>query len=123
MVQFVGNESVADCGVVLVRIPRSVGQEGVVPIPLRDRASEPLMKGLCGEVQHRFAKYDLRDAEVFRDLIQRGFVLTSDRDDVAAELGWVGLGHGHGHGHGDILPAETNLHRSGVNQTGASPMP
>ena len=117
MVQFVGNESVADCGVVLVRIPRSVGQEGVVPIPLRDRASKPLMKGLCGEVQHRFAKYDLRDAEVFRDLIQRGFVLTSDRDDVAAELGWVGLGHS------DILPAETNLHRSGVNQTGASPMP
>ncbi|MET4705896.1 hypothetical protein, partial [Frigoribacterium sp. UYMn621] len=31
------------------------------------------------------------------------------------ELEWVGLGHG------DILPAETNLHRSGVNQTGGSP--
>ena len=65
---------------------------------------------------NRFPKYDLRDAEVFRDLIQRGFVLTSDRDDVAAELGWVGLGHG------DILPAETNLHRSRVNQTGAAPI-
>ena len=43
-------------------------------------------------------------------------MLTSDRDDVAAELGWVGLGHG------DILPAETNLHRSRVNQTGAAPI-
>ena len=29
--------------------------------------------------------------------------------DIAPELGWVGLGHA------DILPAETNLHRSGVN--------
>ena len=29
--------------------------------------------------------------------------------DNAPELGWVRLGHA------DILPAETNLHRSGVN--------
>ena len=63
----------------------------------------------------QFARHDLRDSEVLRDLGQRGFMLASDRDDIASKLGWVGLGHG------DILPAETNLHRSGVNQTGGSP--
>ncbi|WP_206750565.1 hypothetical protein, partial [Cryobacterium sp. TMT3-29-2] len=36
-------------------------------------------------------------------------------DNIAAELGRVGLGHD------DIFPAKTNLHRSGVNQTGGSP--
>ncbi|MCU1447472.1 hypothetical protein, partial [Cryobacterium sp.] len=41
--------------------------------------------------------------------------LPGDRDNIAAELGWVGLGHD------DIFPAKTNLHRSGVNQTGGSP--
>jgi hypothetical protein len=43
-------------------------------------------------------------------------VLPGDRDNIAAELGWVGLGHD------DIFPAKTNLHRSGVNQTGGSPV-
>ncbi|WP_233204590.1 DNA/RNA non-specific endonuclease [Cryobacterium sp. Y62] len=40
---------------------------------------------------------------------------SGDRDNITAKLGWVGLGHD------DILPAKTNLHRSGVNQTRGSP--
>ena len=54
---------------------------------------------------NQFARHDLQDSEVLCDLIQRGFVLASDRDDIATELGRVGLGHG------DMLPAETNPHR------------
>lgn len=57
----------------------------------------------------------LRNSEVFRDLVQRGFVLPGDRDNITAKLGWVGLGHD------DIFPVKTKLHRSGVNQTRGSP--
>ncbi len=35
----------------------------------------------------------LGDSEAPRDLIQRDFVLPGDRDDIPAELGWVGRGH------------------------------
>ena len=64
-----------------------------------------------------FSQFARQDSEIPKSfaLIQRGFVLPGDRDNVAAELGWVGLGHD------DIFPAKTNLHRSGVNQTGGNP--
>jgi len=56
MAEFVGDEPVAERGVVRVGIPRRLGQVSFVLIPLRDRASEPLIEGLCGEVQHRFPR-------------------------------------------------------------------
>ena len=54
--EFVGDEPVAECGVVLVGVPRRVGQVGVVPVSLRDRVSEPLVEGWFGEVQYPFPR-------------------------------------------------------------------
>lgn len=58
------------------------------------------------------------DVEVLGDLRQRGFMLPSDRNDIAAELGGVGLGHR------NILPARTESSqvRSQPNR-GQSPPP
>ena len=52
LLEFVADEPVAERGVVLVGVPRRVGQVSVVPITLRDGVSEPLIEGLFGEAQY-----------------------------------------------------------------------
>ena len=56
MIEFVGDEPVTERGVVLVGVPRRVGQVRVIPIALRDRVSEPLIESLFGEVQYPFPR-------------------------------------------------------------------
>jgi hypothetical protein len=52
-VEFVGDEAVAELGVVAVDIDRGVGQIGVVQVAAADRGGEPGVVGLAGEPQHR----------------------------------------------------------------------
>ncbi len=49
ILEFVADEPVAERGIILVGIPRGVGQVGVVPITLGDRVGAPLIERLFGE--------------------------------------------------------------------------
>ncbi len=49
---FVGDEPVAERGVVVVNAVRGVDQVRIVPIPLRHRILAPLIEGLSGEAQN-----------------------------------------------------------------------
>ena len=50
--ELVGDEAVAELGVVAVDVDDGVDQMGVVPVPGTDRVGRPLVEGLGGEAQH-----------------------------------------------------------------------
>jgi hypothetical protein len=50
--EFVGDEAVAELGVVVVDVHGGVDQVGVVVVAVGDRLDAPLVEGLLGEAQH-----------------------------------------------------------------------
>jgi hypothetical protein len=50
--ELVGDEPVAELGVVVVDVDRGVDEVGVVPVALADRVRAPLVEGLLGEPEH-----------------------------------------------------------------------
>jgi hypothetical protein len=50
--ELVSDEPVAELGVVVMDLAGQVDQVRVVPVPLRDRVSAPLVERLLGEAQH-----------------------------------------------------------------------
>jgi hypothetical protein len=50
--ELVGDEPVAELGIVVVDVDRSVDQVGVVPVPPADRGGLPLVERLLGEAEH-----------------------------------------------------------------------
>ena len=51
--ELVGDEAVAELGIVAMDVDDGVGQMGVVEVPPADRVGRPLVEGLGGEAQHR----------------------------------------------------------------------
>ena len=49
--ELIGDEPVAQCGVVFVDLEDDVEQVGVVPVPLADRVGQPLVVALPGQPQ------------------------------------------------------------------------
>ena len=81
--QLVGDEPVAELGVVVVDVDRGVDQVRVVPVALRDRVGLPLVERLLGEAEHPAGHRD-RDA---RRRPGRGPAGTSFWERVAGEVG------------------------------------
>jgi hypothetical protein len=52
LTEFIGDEPVAEGGIVGVDVQCGVDQVRVVPVALADRAGQPLVVGLRGEAQH-----------------------------------------------------------------------
>ena len=52
VLEFVGDEAVAESRVVPMDVDDGVHQVGVVPVPLRDWVPELLVEGLGGEAEH-----------------------------------------------------------------------
>jgi hypothetical protein len=50
--ELIGDEPVAERGIVGVDVVGGVDQVRVVPVTLTDRIGQPLVVGLCGEAQH-----------------------------------------------------------------------
>jgi hypothetical protein len=50
--ELVGDEPVAELGVVVVDVDRGVDEVGVVPVALADGVGAPLVEGLLGEPEH-----------------------------------------------------------------------
>ena len=50
--QLVGDEAIAEGRIVGMDVEGGVHQVGVIPVPLADRVSSPLVEGLGGESEH-----------------------------------------------------------------------
>ncbi len=81
--ELVGDEPVAELGVVVVDVDRGVDQVRVVPVPLGDRVGAPLVEGLLGEAEHPAGHRD-GDARRRRG---HGPAGTSFWEGVAGEVG------------------------------------